>query len=50
LKSVIPKLMSNSKENFIYIIIGALCAIINGTAFPFFNIAFSNIMALLALA
>lgn len=36
-----------SKDSFGLLFIGTISAIINGLVWPFFNIAFSNIFALL---
>lgn len=42
--------MKECKGSFLLILVGALAAMINGAVFPIFNVAFSNIIAYLAIA
>jgi hypothetical protein len=50
LKGVFSKLFRYNRENWGLLIVGCLAAFANGLIWPLFNIAFSNIMALLAFA
>jgi hypothetical protein len=47
LNAVFGKIFAFSKPNIIYIIVGSISAFANGLIWPIFNIAFSNIMALM---
>lgn len=50
LKGVFSKIFRYNRENWGLLIVGCLAAFTNGLIWPLFNIAFSNIMALLAFA
>lgn len=50
MNSVFGKLFKESKGTYGYLFVGCLAALLNGMIWPFFNIAFSNIMSKMAEA
>jgi hypothetical protein len=48
LDSVFGKLFKLGSSNNLYLFTGVLFAFINGGVWPFFNVAFSNILSLMA--